>query len=339
MRHSCYGRCMTLYLPIAQMSIDVLLLLALGAGTGILSGLFGVGGGFLMTPFLIFMGIPPTVAVASSANQIIASSVSGFHSHWRKHNVDFKMGMLLLLGGMVGSSLGVWLFSFLKKLGQIDLVISLSYVVFLSLIGGVMAIESGRAIARKRREKKVAEILAASNIDVEAEDGAIPVPSHPKVHEKKKPPFAWLPFHVSFPKSGLEMSILLPLLLSLIVGVLVSILGIGGGFFMIPAMLYILKMPASVVVGTSLFQVIFVTANVTFLHAITTQSVDIMLAGLMLIGSSIGAQFGARMGVKLPEEIMRALLASIVLLVALRLGTNLVVTPDNLFSVTLMGAS
>lgn len=333
---------MTLYLPIAQMSIDVLLLLALGAGTGILSGLFGVGGGFLMTPFLIFMGVPPAVSVASSANQIIASSVSGFNSHWRKGNVDFKMGTLMLIGGVVGSSVGVWVFSFLKELGQIDLVISLSYVLFLSLIGGTMAIESGRAIAKRRRERKVAEILAASHIDVDMHEGEIkeyPVPPTPKIHERKKPPLHWLPFHVTFPKSGLEMSILLPLLLSAIIGILVSILGIGGGFFMIPAMLYILKMPASVVVGTSLFQVIFVTANVTFLHAITTQSVDIMLAVLMLIGSAIGAQFGARMGVKLPEEYMRALLAGIVLTVALRLGINLVATPDNLFSVNMVAGS
>ncbi len=334
---------MILYLPIAQMSIDILALLALGAGTGVLAGLFGVGGGFLLTPFLIFMGIPPAVAVASSANQIIASSISGFHSHWLKDNVDFKMGSLLLIGGMIGSSLGVWLFSYLKTLGQIDLVISLSYVLFLSLIGGSMMAESISAIAKKRRKRQVDEILVAAHVEVNAPQSGnireIKVDPNVTEHKRKKPLMHWLPLHVSFPKSDLEMSILLPLGLSLMIGVLVSILGIGGGFFMIPAMLYILRMPASVVVGTSLFQVIFVTANVTLLHAITTQSVDILLAGLMLVGSSIGAQLGARMGVKLPEEIMRGLLALIVLGVALRLGINLVATPDNLFSVTLTGAS
>ena len=334
---------MILYLPIAQMSIDILALLALGAGTGILAGLFGVGGGFLLTPFLIFMGIPPAVAVASSANQIIASSISGFHSHWLKDNVDFKMGILLLIGGMIGSSLGVWLFSYLKTLGQIDLVISLSYVLFLSLIGGSMMAESLSSIAKKRRQRQVNEILLAADINVESEQAfqskEIKIDPTITQHKRKKPVMSWLPLHVTFPKSDLEMSILLPLGLSLLIGILVSILGIGGGFFMIPAMLYILRMPASVVVGTSLFQVIFVTANVTLLHAITTQSVDILLAGLMLIGSSIGAQLGTRIGVKLPEEIMRGLLALIVLGVALRLGINLVMTPENLFSVSLDSTS
>ncbi len=316
----------SLYLPIAQMSVDMVLLLFLGGMTGILSGLFGVGGGFLMTPLLIFIGIPPPVAVASVANQIIASSVSGFHSHWRKGNVDFRMGGLLLLGGLMGSTVGVWIFSFLKGLGQIDLVISVSYVLFLSLIGGTMAIESGRVIYRKRHAAKHTVMAEGTTIS------SCAVIASPPVIAPKKQPFAFLPFVMQFPKSQLEMSVLVPVGVSAIIGVLVSLLGIGGGFFMIPAMLYILKMPASVVVGTSLFQVIFVTSNVTFLHAMTTQSVDIVLAGLMLIGSSIGAQFGTRFGLKLPEEYLRAMLAGIVLMVALRLGINLVSTPDNIFS-------
>jgi uncharacterized protein len=334
---------MILYLPIAQMSIDILVLLALGAGTGILAGLFGVGGGFLLTPFLIFLGIPPTVAVASSANQIIASSISGFYLHYIKGTVDFKMGILLLIGGIIGSSLGVWIFSYLKTLGQIDLVISLSYVIFLTLIGGSMAIESGLSLIKKRRMRKVNEILSAAQVSVDEEqkDGIKEIRVDPRVtkHKRKPPPMAWLPLHIYFPKSDVKMSVFLPIGLSVLIGILVSILGIGGGFFMIPAMLYVLRMPASVVVGTSLFQAIFITANVTLLHAITTGSVDIILAGVMVIGSSIGAQLGVRAGVKLPEDIMRGMLALLVLLVAVAMGYTLISTPSNLFSLTLEALS
>ncbi len=339
---------MTIYLPIAQMSIDVFALLLLGGATGILSGLFGVGGGFLMTPLLIFIGIPPAVAVASVANQIIASSISGFHTHWRKGNVDFKMGILLLSGGLVGSTLGVWIFSFLKNLGQIDLVISIGYVLFLSIIGGTMALESARTIQKQRKAERTLlaqeENTTPETADTSHDRDILDIPT-PHVSgdgatstKKARTAFASLPFTMYFPRSNLEMSIIVPLVLSATIGILVSILGIGGGFFMIPAMLYLLKMPASVVVGTSLFQVIFVTSNVTLLHAMTTQTVDIILAGLMLIGSSIGAQVGSRVGFKLPEEYLRGLLAVIVLLVALQLGTNLVVTPDNLYTLTLTGA-
>jgi uncharacterized protein len=330
---------MSVYLPIAQMSVDVFLLLFLGGITGILSGLFGVGGGFLMTPLLIFIGVPPPVAVASVSNQIIASSVSGFHSHWKKGNVDFRIGGLMLVGGILGSSIGVWIFSLLKGMGQIDLVISVSYVVFLTLIGGSMAVESTRTILRHRRATKDAAFLAAFRDTLEeAEPNMIrdiPVTDVAPAHSIKAVPMAWLPWKMQFPRSQMEMSVLLPIFVSAFIGVLVSILGIGGGFFMIPAMLYLLKMPASVVIGTSLFQVIFVTANVTFLQAITTQSVDIILAGLMLIGSAIGAQLGIRMGLRLPAEYLRAMLAVIVLLVAVRLGMDLFIAPDNLYSMTL----
>ncbi|NET71448.1 MAG: sulfite exporter TauE/SafE family protein [Sphaerospermopsis sp. SIO1G2] len=329
---------MTLYLPIAQMSIDVFTLLMLGGVTGVLSGMFGVGGGFLMTPLLIFIGIPPAVAVASMANQIVASSISGFHTHWRKGNVDFRMGGLLLIGGLCGSSLGVWIFSFLKALGHIDLVISIGYVVFLSAIGVTMACESGLTILRKRRQKQRPLPPQETHPTAALSPSQRPsqeVQTVSRIERIYNNPFPSMPLIVSFPRSQLEMSIIVPLLLSALIGVLVSILGIGGGFFMIPAMLYILKMPAAVVVGTSLFQVMFVTANVTMLHAISTQSVDIILAGLLLIGSSVGAQIGSRMGLKLPEEYLRAMLAIIVLGVVLRLGVNLVTTPDNLYSITL----
>jgi hypothetical protein len=331
---------MSLYLPIAQMSVDVLLLLALGGLTGILSGVFGMGGGFLMTPLLMFIGIPPAVAVASSANQIIASSVSGFYAHWRKGTVDFHIGGLMLLGGILGSSLGVWLFSLLKGLGQVDLVISVAYVLFLSLIGGSMAVESSRAIARLRQQRKDRALLESLRdaLDKDEEDSTIrdiPVLDMGTEAPTPKLPMPWLPWKRHFPRSNVQMSVLLPIAVSAVVGMLVSILGIGGGFFIIPAMLYILRMPASVVVGTSLFQVIFVTANVTFLHAVTTQSVDILLAGLMLIGSAVGAQLGTRVGGRLPAEYLRGLLAAIVLLMALKLGMDLFITPDNLFSMTL----
>lgn len=345
---------MSIYLPIAQMSVDVWSLLLLGGMTGILSGVFGIGGGFLMTPLLIFLGIPPPVAVASVANQIIASSTSAFHTHWRRGNVDFRMGVLLLGGGIVGSTFGVWLFSFLKELGQIDLVISIGYVLFLSLIGGSMALESGRTILQQRRDKHRAAVEDAEAAEAELTRDSDTVAHTPDLErgeegQTEAPPkrlspmrrffshlniWSRLPFVMRFPRSGLQMSALIPIMLSAVIGVLVSILGIGGGFFMIPAMLYILKMPASVVVGTSLFQVIFVTSNVTILHALTTQTVDVILAVLLLLGSTTGAQLGSRVGLKLPEEYLRAMLASIVLVVAIQLGINLVTTPDHLYSVT-----
>lgn len=301
---------MQIYLPIAEIPVNIIAILALGIVTGMLSGMFGVGGGFLMTPILIFIGIPPTVAVSSSANQIIAASFSGFLAHWQRNNVDFKMGFIMLIGGMMGSSLGVELFAFLKQLGQIDLVISLSYVVFLGSIGTMMAIESFRIIYQKRQ--------------------GIYISTKRKLHWLHRIP---LPFVTHFARSDIEASIILPLGIGVFVGILVSLMGIGGGFVMIPAMIYVLGMPTSVVIGTSLFQIVFVTANVTFLQAINTHSVDIVLAVLMVIGSAIGAQYGTRIGIKLPAEQMRALLSLMVLAVVLKLAIGLVVTPDNLYQI------
>lgn len=303
---------MQVYLPIAELSVDVLTILLLGGATGVLSGMFGIGGGFLTTPLLIFIGIPPPVAVATSSNQIIASSVSGFLTHWRRGNVDFKMGSLLLLGGLVGSSVGIWLFAVLKRVGQIDLAISLCYVSFLLLIGGLMIVESVRAIAGASRPKKK---------------------GLGKLNRQKL--LALLPFKMTFPQSQLRMSALLPVCIGVFVGVLVSLMGIGGGFFMIPAMIYLLGMPAAMVVGTSLFQVMFVSANVTFLHAVNTHTVDLILALLLLSGGAIGAQVGIRLSGRFKTEYLRALLALLVLGVAIKLGSNLLTQPADLYTVVM----
>jgi len=298
---------MQIYLPIAEVSVNIFTLLGLGGAVGVLSGLFGIGGGFLTTPFLILLGINPAIAVASSANQIIAASLSGFYAHWARRNVDFRMGGLLLVSGLVGSSIGVFIFQWLRTLGQIDLVISLLYVVFLTSIGSLMAVESVQSM-RGRTRKKVAR--------------------------DTKPLSQRLPYQMTFPKSRLRVSALLPLILGFFVGILVSIMGVGGGFFMIPAMIYLLRMPTSVVIGTSLFQIMFITINVTFLHAITTQTVDILLAILLLLGSTTGAQIGTRLGSKLPADKLRGLLAAMVLIVAVKLGVTLFTPPENTYSIT-----
>jgi uncharacterized protein len=301
---------MLIYLPIAEMSVDVFLILALGGGVGLLSGLFGVGGGFLMTPLLIFIGVPPPVAVGSEAAQIVASSVSGVLAHMRRGNVDFRMGSVLLIGGFIGSTAGVKLFAFLRDVGQVDLVISLSYVLILGAVGTLMLIESVRTLRRHQRTGTT---------------------QRGKLHQH-----TWLhglPLKMRFPKSKLYISSLLPLALGAIIGVLAAIMGVGGGFIMVPAMIYVLGMPTSVVVGTSLFQIIFVTANVTFLQAYQNQTVDVILALLLLLGGVIGAQFGARLGAKLRGEQLRGLMALMVLGVALKLAHDLVATPDDLYSV------
>ena len=299
---------MQIYLPIAEISLNIFVLLGMGAGVGFLSGLFGVGGGFLMTPLLIFSGIPSPVAVATEANQIVASSVSGALAHWRRGNVDLKMGLVLLAGGIVGSTVGVWLFSALQKVGQIDLVIRLSYVVFLGIIGALMLVESLRAMQRKRR----------------------PTGKLRRLHQHN-----WLhglPFKMRFRRSKLYISAILPFGIGIVVGILAAIMGVGGGFIMVPAMIYVLGMPTSVVVGTSLFQIIFVTANVTFLQAWQNQTVDVMLALILLVGGVIGAQFGTRVGVRLHGEQLRSLLALMVLGVCTKLGYDLIATPAELFS-------
>ena len=303
---------MYIYLPIAEVSMHIGIIIGLGGGVGFLSGLFGVGGGFLMTPLLIFFGIPPAVAVSTEANQIVASSVSGVLAHMRRGNVDFKMGGILMAGGVIGSSLGVALFSFLQSIGQIDLVIQLSYLVFLGIIGSLMLTESVRTIIRSRKP------------------GAV----RGKLHQHN-----WLhglPLKMRFRRSKLYISAILPLALGAFVGILAAIMGVGGGFVMVPAMIYLLGMPTSVVVGTSLFQIIFVTANVTLLQSIQTQTVDFLLAGLLLFGAVIGAQFGSRAGALLRGEQLRGLLALMVLAICIKIGYDLVVRPEDLLSVELL---
>ena len=299
---------MYLYLPIAEISMNVFLIIGLGGAVGMLSGIFGVGGGFLMTPLLIFLGVPPAVAVGTEANQIVASSVSGVMAHMRRGNVDFKMGGVLLAGGLTGSTIGVALFALLRELGQIDVVIKLSFIVFLGIIGSLMLIESIRAIMRSRQ----------------------PGARRGKLHQHN-----WLhglPFKMRFRKSKLYISALLPFGVGALVGVLSAIMGVGGGFIMVPAMIYLLGMPTAVVVGTSLFQIIFVTANVTFLQSVQTQTVDIVLAGLLLLGAVIGAQFGTRIGAMLKGEQLRGLLALMVLMVCAKLVYDVVITPEDIYS-------
>ncbi|WP_299395386.1 sulfite exporter TauE/SafE family protein [Pelagibius sp.] len=298
---------MNIYLPIAEISVNVFLLLGMGGAVGFLSGLFGVGGGFLMTPLLIFIGVPPAVAVATEANQIMAASVSGVLAHWRRGNVDFRMGGVLLFGGTLGSISGVWLFTLLRGLGQLDLVISLCYVVLLGVVGTLMFVESSRALFRRRRQ-----------IDVRR-----------KLHQHH-----WmhgLPLKMRFRKSKLYISALLPILIGFVVGILAAIMGVGGGFIMVPAMIYLLGMPTSVVVGTSLFQIIFVTGTVTFLQATENQTVDAILALILLTGGVIGAQIGTRVGTRLRGEQLRILLAVLVLAVCGKLAYDLVVTPSDIF--------
>ena len=300
---------MYIYLPIAEVSMNVFAITGLGGMVGFLSGLFGVGGGFLMTPLLIFLGIPAAVAVSTEANQIVASSVSGVLAHWRKRNVDFTMGFILLVGGLIGSTFGVWLFAFLKTIGQIELVIRLSYVVFLGLIGFLMAWESTKAILKSRT----------------------PGATRGKIHQHN-----WLhglPFKMRFRRSKLYISALLPLFIGAFVGMLSAIMGVGGGFILVPAMIYVLGMPTAVVVGTSLFQIIFVTANVTFLQSITTQTVDIVLAGLLMLGGVIGAQIGSNASSLLRGEQLRGLLALMVLAVCFKLFMDLTLTPEDIFSI------
>ncbi|MHA6326707.1 sulfite exporter TauE/SafE family protein [Roseivivax sp. CAU 1753] len=296
---------MQLYLPIAEVSVNLILLLGLGTLVGMLSGMFGVGGGFLITPLLFFMGIPPAVAVATGANQIVASSVSGVMAHLKRRTVDLRMGVVLLAGGLGGSGFGVWVFNILKEQGQVDLLVRLAYVIFLGIIGGLMFVESLRALRRSK-------------------SGARPRRrSHGWVHG--------LPFKMRFRASGLYISAIPPLAVGAAVGVLAAIMGVGGGFIMVPAMIYLLGMPTKVVIGTSLFQIIFVTAFTTLLHATTSQTVDIILALALIVGGVLGAQFGAVVGSKLKAEQLRILLAGLVLAVCFKLALDLFLTPDELF--------
>ena len=302
---------MDIYLPIAQQSLNIFLLLGMGGVVGFLSGMFGVGGGFLMTPMLIFSGIPPVVAVATEANQIVASSVSGSIAQWRRNNVDIKMGLVLLAGGVIGAVVGVQLIKVLREIGQVDLVISLCYVIFLGIIGALMLLESLQTIRKTQAGQKVS--LRRSG-------------QHNWIHG--------LPFKTRFKRSKLYISAIPPILIGAFVGLLAAVMGVGGGFIMVPAMIYLLRMPTNVVIGTSLFQIVFVTGLVTILHSTQNQTVDAVLALLLMIGGVIGAQLGARAGVLLRGEQLRALLAILVLLVCVKLGLDLVLEPDDLFSLT-----
>ena len=300
---------MSIYLPIAEMNINIFLIVFIGMAVGALSGLFGVGGGFLMTPLLIFLGIPPVVAVGTEAPHVLASSVSGVIAHWRKKSVDFKMGFFLLAGGLVGSTIGVNIFKILRTYGQIDIVIQILFVLFLGIIGFSMAFESARTTIKSYR--------TTSSIRTKLHQ-------HSWIHG--------LPFKVRFRRSKLYISALPPIIIGFVVGILSAMMGVGGGFIIIPAMVYILGMPTSVVVGTSLFQIIFVTANSTFFQAYLNQTVDIVLAALMILGGVIGAQIGVRIGSRLKAEYLRGLLAILVLAVCAKLFTDLVLQPNDLFS-------
>jgi uncharacterized membrane protein YfcA len=301
-----------LYLPIANLSVNAVVIVLLGAGVGLLSGMFGVGGGFLTTPLLIVYGIPPTVAAASAASQVTGASVSGVLAHFRRDGVDTHMGAVLVLGGVLGSIAGAGVFRWLQSTGQIDTAIALLYVILLGSIGGLMLKESLGAIGALRR-------------------GAPPRASKRRHH----PLVAALPLRWRFYRSGLYISPLAPLLLGFVVGILTVLLGVGGGFILVPAMLYLLGMPTRVVVGTSLFQILFVTAAATMTHALTTKAVDIVLAGLLLLGSVAGAQVGARLASQLKPEYLRLALALMVLAVALRMALGLAWRPDEIYTVEL----
>ncbi|NBB49742.1 TSUP family transporter [Rhizobium sp. CRIBSB] len=305
---------MTIYLPIAELSVNVFIILGMGAAVGFLSGMFGVGGGFLITPLLIFYNIPPVVAVATGANQVVASSVSGAISHFRRGTLDMKLGTVLLIGGLVGATIGVYIFSWLRRLGQLDLIISLLYVVFLGTVGGLMLAESLRALRRAARN----------------EPAPLKRPGqHNWVHR--------LPFKMRFKKSKIYLSVIPILALGFGIGILTSIMGVGGGFIMVPAMIYLLRIPTNVVVGTSLFQIIFTTAYTTIVQAATNYSVDIVLAFILMVAGVIGAQYGVRVGQKLRGEQLRALLGLLVLAVGVRLAIELIVTPDDFYSLAIGG--
>ncbi|KIC37711.1 permease [Ruegeria sp. ANG-R] len=302
---------MHVYLPIAEVSVSPFLLLGIGGMVGVLSGMFGVGGGFLITPLLFFIGIPPAVAVATSANQVVASSFSGLMAHLKRKTVDLEMGTVLLGGGLVGAALGMVVFNFLKHLGQVDLAVQLCYVLFLGVIGSLMFVESLNAIRRARQS------------------GGAPV--------AKRRQRTWvhaLPFKMRFRASSLYISVIPPALVGFGVGILSAIMGVGGGFIMVPAMIYILGMPTKVVIGTSLFQIIFVAGFTTMIHASTNYTVDVVLAVFLLVGGVLGAQLGTQIGARLKAEQLRILLALLVIAVAVKIGFDLLLTPPDLFSLS-----
>ncbi len=305
---------MGIYLPIAEMSVNVFVLLAMGGAVGFLSGMFGVGGGFLITPLLIFYNIPPAIAVATGANQVVASSISGALFHFKRGSLDVKLGTVLLAGGIVGSSIGAYVFSLLRQMGQLDLFISLLYVALLGTVGGLMLVESVNAIRQ----------AAGGQSSSMRRSG-----QHNWIHR--------LPLKMRFRTSKLFVSVIPVLAIGAIIGFLASIMGVGGGFIMVPALIYLLKVPTNVVVGTSLFQIVFVAGYTTIVHSATNQTVDIVLAFLLMVGGVAGAQYGARAGQKLKGEQLRALLALLVIAVALRLAFDLFVRPASLYSLAPLG--
>jgi uncharacterized membrane protein YfcA len=297
---------MQLYLPVAELSVNLFTIIALGGVAGTLAGLFGIGGGFLLTPMLIFMGVPPQVAVATSANQIIASSFSGFLSHRRNQRVDLSLGNFLVLGGLIGSIAGILAFRALQKTGQVDLVITILYTMFLLFISSMMLreyINYGKPPARSKAGRSSA--------------------------------FAHWPVQIFFSKSEIRHSIFLPIIIGISTGLLVALMGIGGGFIMIPAMLYVLKMPSELTVGTSLYHMMFTTIFVTILHSLSTNTVDIVLAALLVIGSSIGSQLGVRISKKIHTRHLRLVLAAMLLFLALRLAYGMFITPADIYTLEL----
>jgi uncharacterized membrane protein YfcA len=301
---------MEIYLPIAEMSVHWLVILGMGASVGFLAGMFGVSGGFLLTPLLIFYGIPPGVAVATTASHMTASAMSGALTQWRHRAVDLRMALVMITGGLAGTELGVFLFGLMRRAGQIELTVSLAYVVLLGVIGALMLNEAARTLLASRAGKDVS--------------GRKPG-QHNWIHG--------LPLKMRFRESRLYISIIPPAVLGVIAGIMSAIMGVGGGFMLVPAMIYILRMPTNVVLGTSLLQILFVTIATTVLHSVSDFSVDIVLAGLLILGGVVGTQFGLRVGAKLRGEELRLLLALLVLAVAIRLLIGLIATPDDLYSV------
>ena len=299
---------MDIYLPIAEVSVNWPVLVLLGALVGFVSGLFGIGGGFLMAPVLVFLGIPPTVAVASQASHVVASSTSGVIRYSGQGAVDYRMGGIMAVGGAIGALLGVEVFRWLRLLGQADLVVAVSYLLFLGSIGSLMLYESLNEILRRYRGETAPR------------------------KERRRPLWLYgLPFRMRFPRSGLYISLIPPLVLGMMVGILSAIMGVGGGFILVPAMLYVLRMKAGVVVGTSLFQIIITTAITTILQAGRNQTVDIVLSMILVVGGVVGAQIGARFAGKFRAEELRAVLGLIVLLVGIQMGLDLFVRPSDLF--------
>jgi uncharacterized membrane protein YfcA len=300
-----------MYLPVAGITVNIWVMAGIGGVVGLLSGLFGVGGGWLLTPLLMMFGIPPTVAAATDANQIVGASTSGTFAHWRLGNVDFKMGLLMLIGGILGSTAGVQLIKVLRATGNADLVIKLCYVTMLGVIGSLMFVESLVAIRRKGNQHK---------------------PTHPEEMTGWSRFMAALPMQMEFSKSGIKASLPLIILFGALVGVLAAVMGVGGGFLMAPVMVYLLAMPMHVVVGTSLFIILFTTVNTTFMQAVTNHTVDIVLATILLVGSTLGAQIGSRLGSRLDHDQLKILLASIVLVVTVKMIFDLGITPAHLLA-------